>query len=31
VYFLNKYGPSLVDRLGDELPLEMGTHWVLTV
>jgi bacillithiol biosynthesis cysteine-adding enzyme BshC len=31
VYFLNKYGPSLVDRLGDDLPLEMGTHWVLTV
>jgi uncharacterized protein YllA (UPF0747 family) len=31
VYFLNKYGPSLVDRLGDELPLEMGTHWVLAV
>jgi bacillithiol synthase len=31
VYFLNKYGPSLVDRLADELPLEMGTHWVLTV
>ena len=31
VYFLNKYGPALVDRLGDDLPLEMGTHWVLTV
>ena len=31
VYFLNKYGPSFVDRLGDDLPLEMGTHWVLTV
>ena len=31
VYFLNKYGPALVDRLGDELPIEMGTHWVLTI
>jgi len=31
VYFLNKYGPALVDRLGDELPLDMGTHWILTI
>jgi bacillithiol synthase len=31
VYFLNKYGPALVDRLGDELTLDMGTHWVITV
>lgn len=31
VYFLNKYGPALVDRLGDELSLEMGTHWVITI
>jgi uncharacterized protein YllA (UPF0747 family) len=31
VYFLNKYGPTLVDRLGDELPLEMGKHWILTI
>ena len=31
VYFLNKYGPALVDRLGDEIPLESGTHWVLTI
>lgn len=31
VYFLNKYGPALVDRLGDELTLEMGTHWILTI
>src|SRR5688572_21967221 len=27
VYFLNKYGPTLVDRLSDELPLDMGNHW----
>ncbi len=31
VYFLNKYGPPLVDRLGDELPLDMGNHWILTI
>ena len=30
VSFLNKYGPPLVDRLLEELPLEMGTHWVVT-
>jgi bacillithiol biosynthesis cysteine-adding enzyme BshC len=31
VYFLNKYGPALVDRLTDDLPIDMGTHWVLTI
>jgi bacillithiol synthase len=31
VYFMNKYGPTLIDRLVEELPIEMGTHWVLTV
>jgi bacillithiol biosynthesis cysteine-adding enzyme BshC len=31
VYFLNKYGPALVDRLSEELPIEMGRHWVLTI
>ena len=31
VYFLNKHGSSLVDRLCDELPLDMGTHWVITI
>jgi bacillithiol synthase len=31
VYFLNKYGPALVDRLADELTLDMGTHWVITI
>jgi bacillithiol synthase len=29
VSFLNKYGPGLVDRLRAEIPLEMGTHWVI--
>lgn len=31
VYFLNKYGPGVVDRLMDELPLDMGVHWVVTI
>lgn len=31
VWFLNRYGPALVDRLLAELPLEMGHHWVLTI
>jgi uncharacterized protein YllA (UPF0747 family) len=31
VWFLNRYGPALVDRLMDELPLAMGNHWVLTI
>jgi bacillithiol biosynthesis cysteine-adding enzyme BshC len=29
--FLNRYGPPLIDRLIHELPLDMGTHWVITV
>ena len=31
VTFLNRYGPSLIDRLLDALPPEMGTHWVVTI
>jgi len=31
VWFLNRYGPALVDRLMEELPLPMGHHWVLTI
>ncbi|MDE3154701.1 MAG: bacillithiol biosynthesis cysteine-adding enzyme BshC [Acidobacteriota bacterium] len=31
VYFLNQYGPALVDRLRETLPLDMGRHWILTV
>jgi bacillithiol biosynthesis cysteine-adding enzyme BshC len=30
VSFLARYGPALVDRLDDELPLEMGRHWIVT-
>ncbi len=31
VYFLNRYGPHLVTRLLEDLPLEVGHHWLLTV
>jgi bacillithiol biosynthesis cysteine-adding enzyme BshC len=31
VHFLNLYGPALVDRLLDELPLDLGQHWVLAI
>jgi bacillithiol biosynthesis cysteine-adding enzyme BshC len=31
VYFLNRYGPALVDVLAAELPLDPGYHWILTV
>ena len=31
VFFLNRYGPALIDRLLEELPLEMGKHWVMTI
>ncbi|MGC4084079.1 MAG: bacillithiol biosynthesis cysteine-adding enzyme BshC [Vicinamibacterales bacterium] len=31
VSFLNQYGPALVDRLEEELPLGMGHHWVVTI
>jgi bacillithiol biosynthesis cysteine-adding enzyme BshC len=31
IWFANHYGPALVDRLLEELPLEMGRHWVLTL
>jgi bacillithiol biosynthesis cysteine-adding enzyme BshC len=30
VQFLNKYGPGLIDRLIEELPTDMGIHWVIT-
>jgi bacillithiol biosynthesis cysteine-adding enzyme BshC len=31
VYFLNRYGPAVIDRLLTELPLELGQHWVITI
>jgi bacillithiol biosynthesis cysteine-adding enzyme BshC len=31
VYFLNKYGPGLVNLLVEDLPLELGTHWLITL
>jgi bacillithiol synthase len=31
VSFLNRYGPTLVDRLHDDLALDFGSHWVITI
>lgn len=31
VYFLNKYGPGCVELLLDELPLDLGNHWIVTL
>ena len=31
IYFLNRYGFALVDRLLADLPLDPGHHWLLTV
>jgi bacillithiol biosynthesis cysteine-adding enzyme BshC len=31
VYFLNRYGQALIDRLLTELPIDLGTHWIVTV
>ena len=31
ITFLNQYGPALVDRLHDELPLDLGRHWVVNI
>lgn len=31
VWFLNRYGPALIERLLEDVPLEMGTHWVLAI
>jgi bacillithiol biosynthesis cysteine-adding enzyme BshC len=31
VYFLNKYGPGLVELLLDELPIDLGHHWLITL
>ena len=31
VFFLNRYGPALVPRLLEELPLELGQHWTINI
>jgi bacillithiol biosynthesis cysteine-adding enzyme BshC len=31
VYFLNRYGPGLVDLLLEELPIDPGLHWLVTL
>jgi uncharacterized protein YllA (UPF0747 family) len=31
VSFLNQYGPALVDRMDEELPLDLGRHWIVTI
>jgi bacillithiol biosynthesis cysteine-adding enzyme BshC len=31
VSFLNQYGPALVGRLDEELPLDLGRHWIVTI
>jgi bacillithiol synthase len=31
VYFLNRYGSSLVEQLHADLPLDIGKHWVMTI
>jgi bacillithiol synthase len=31
IYFINRYGPAVIDRLFAELPLDMGQHYVITV
>jgi bacillithiol biosynthesis cysteine-adding enzyme BshC len=31
IWFLNQYGPALVERLKAELPLDPGTHWVISI
>jgi bacillithiol biosynthesis cysteine-adding enzyme BshC len=31
VYFLNRYGPAVIDRLLTDLPTDLGHHWIVTV
>jgi bacillithiol biosynthesis cysteine-adding enzyme BshC len=31
ISFMNQYGPALVDRLDEELPLDIGRHWIVTI
>jgi len=31
IYFLTKYGPGLIDRLLEDLPLDPGQHWIVSM
>jgi bacillithiol synthase len=31
ISFLNQYGPALVERLLEELPLDLGCHWIVSI
>lgn len=31
ISLLNRYGPAVIDRLTEELPLDLGQHWVVTI
>ena len=31
VYFLNRYGPGMIEHLLEQVPLNIGHHWLLTV
>ena len=31
VFFLNLYGPALIERLLEDLPVDLGQHWVITI
>ena len=31
ISFLNQYGPALIPRLEEELPLDIGKHWIVTI
>jgi bacillithiol biosynthesis cysteine-adding enzyme BshC len=31
ISFLDRYGPALITRLLEELPIDSGTHWVVTI
>jgi uncharacterized protein YllA (UPF0747 family) len=30
-YFMNRYGRGLIARLIEDLPVELGKHWLITV
>jgi bacillithiol biosynthesis cysteine-adding enzyme BshC len=31
IHFQNLYGPALIDRLMEDLPVDLGHHWVLSI